>query len=61
MDQANNKAKGIFHILLAAFGFAALFGFIFFREMPDIWSFLGYVIIIATAVVKWYYNLHIKD
>ena len=24
MDQANNKAKGIFHILLAAFGFAAM-------------------------------------
>ena len=41
--------------------FAALFGFIFFREMPDIWSFLGYVIIIATAVVKWYYNLHVKE
>ena len=24
MDQANNKAKSIFHILLAAFGFAAM-------------------------------------
>ena len=41
--------------------FAALLGFIFFREIPDIWSFLGYVIIIATAVVKWYYNLHVKE
>lgn len=41
--------------------FAALFGFIFFREVPDIWSFLGYMIIIATAVVKWYYNLHVKE
>lgn len=41
--------------------FAALFGFIFFREIPDVWSFLGYVIIIATAVVKWYYNLHVKE
>ena len=41
--------------------FAALFGFIFFREIPDTWSFLGYVIIIATAVVKWYYNLHVKE
>jgi drug/metabolite transporter (DMT)-like permease len=41
--------------------FAALFGFIFFREIPDAWSFLGYVIIIATAVVKWYYNLHVKE
>ena len=41
--------------------FAALFGFVFFREIPDSWSFLGYVIIIATAVVKWYYNLHVKE
>lgn len=41
--------------------FAALFGFIFFREIPDAWSFLGYVIIIATAVVKWYYSLHVKQ
>jgi drug/metabolite transporter (DMT)-like permease len=41
--------------------FAALFGFIIFREIPDAWSFLGYVIIIATAVVKWYYNLHVKE
>lgn len=41
--------------------FAAFFGFIFFREIPDAWSFLGYVIIIATAVVKWYYNLHVKE
>ncbi|MBR2653554.1 MAG: DMT family transporter [Lachnospiraceae bacterium] len=41
--------------------FAALFGFIFFMEIPDAWSFLGYVIIIATAVVKWYYNLHVKE
>ena len=41
--------------------FAALFGFIFFREIPDAWSFLGYVIIIATAVIKWYYNLHVKE
>ena len=48
MDQVNNRAKGIF-------------GFIFFREMPDVWSFLGYMIIIATAVVKWYYNLHVKE
>ena len=41
--------------------FAALFGFIFFREIPDAWSFLGYVIIIATAVVQWYYSLHVKQ
>jgi hypothetical protein len=29
--------------------------------MPDIWSFVGYLIIIGTAVIKWYYNLHVKE
>ena len=41
--------------------FAALLGFLFFGEMPDTWSFIGYLIIIGTAVLKWYYNLHIKE
>ena len=34
--------------------YAALFGFFLFGEVPDIWSFIGYVIIIGTAFVKWY-------
>lgn len=41
--------------------FAALLGFLFFGEIPDAWSFAGYLIIIGTAVVKWHYNLHIKN
>ena len=41
--------------------FAALLGFLFFGEMPDTWSFIGYLIIIGTAVTKWYYNLHVKE
>ena len=41
--------------------FAALLGFLIFGEMPDIWSFVGYLIIIGTAVIKWYYNLHVKE
>lgn len=34
--------------------YAAIFGFLLFGELPDIWSFVGYVIIIGTAFVKWY-------
>lgn len=37
--------------------FAELWGFIFFDEIPDVLSVIGYVIIIATAVAKWKYNL----
>ena len=41
--------------------FAALLGFLFFGETPDTWSFIGYLIIIGTAVIKWYYNLYVKE
>ena len=34
--------------------YAAVFGFLIFGEIPDVWSFVGYVIIIGTAFVKWY-------
>ena len=34
--------------------YAAMFGFLLFGELPDIWSFVGYVIIIGTAFVKWF-------
>ena len=36
--------------------FAALLGFVFFGEIPDIYSFIGYVIIIGVAVIKWYFR-----
>ncbi|MGN0368371.1 MAG: DMT family transporter [Wujia sp.] len=32
--------------------FAAIFGFLFLDQIPDIWSVIGYVIIITTAVIK---------
>lgn len=32
--------------------FAALWGFIFFEQIPDVYSFIGYMIIIAAAVIK---------
>lgn len=37
--------------------FAALWGVLFLNQMPDRWSVLGYVIIIGTAIVKWYYTV----
>lgn len=32
--------------------FAALWGFIFFEQLPDVYSFIGYAIIITAAVIK---------
>ena len=37
--------------------FAALLGFFFLGQVPDILSVVGYVIIIGTAVVKWAYTM----
>lgn len=37
--------------------FSAILGFIFLEQIPDWLSVLGYVIIISTAVVKWYYSI----
>lgn len=37
--------------------FASLWGILFFSEVPDGWSVLGYVIIISMAVFKWYYTV----
>jgi drug/metabolite transporter (DMT)-like permease len=33
--------------------FAAILSFLAFRDLPDVWSFVGYTIIIGTAVWKW--------
>jgi len=35
--------------------FAALWGFLFLDQLPDVYSILGYVIIIGAAAWKWYY------
>lgn len=37
--------------------FAAILGFFIFGNRPDVFSFIGYFIIIGTAVFKWQYNL----
>ncbi|MBR2913349.1 MAG: DMT family transporter [Oscillospiraceae bacterium] len=36
--------------------FSALLGLLLFQEMPDGWSFLGYTVIIFTALWMFYYN-----
>ena len=37
--------------------FASLWGMLFFSELPDMWSLIGYVIIIGTAIAKWRYTI----
>lgn len=37
--------------------FAAILGLVFLGQVPDVYSVIGYVIIIGTAVAKWRYNL----
>lgn len=37
--------------------FATFLGLIFFGEIPDSWSIVGYIIIIGTAFWRWYYSM----
>lgn len=37
--------------------FTALWGFLFLEQIPDVLSVIGYVIIIGSAVVKWYITI----
>ena len=37
--------------------FAAILGWIFLSQLPDVYSWIGYVIIIGTAIAKWRYML----
>lgn len=37
--------------------FAAMLGFFFMGEIPDVYSFIGYAIIIGVAIFKWQYSL----
>jgi drug/metabolite transporter (DMT)-like permease len=36
--------------------FAAILGFLFLSEIPDIFSFIGYAVIIFAAIFKWEYG-----
>lgn len=40
--------------------FSAIFGFLFFRQVPDLLSFLGYIVICGAAVAMTVYNNHRK-
>ena len=41
--------------------FAALLGFVFLEQIPDIFSIIGYIIIIGSAVFKWWYIKNKKE
>ncbi|MCR5770200.1 MAG: DMT family transporter [Butyrivibrio sp.] len=41
--------------------FAAILGFLFLSEIPDVLSFVGYAVIIFAAVFKWEYNRKTSD
>ena len=41
--------------------FAAILGFCFLGQMPDLFSVIGYIIIIATAVIKWRKTVSPRD
>lgn len=37
--------------------FAAILGFLFLEQIPDFLSVIGYIIIIGTAIIKWYLTM----
>ncbi len=39
---------------------AALLGFFFLAQTPDVWSWIGYAIIIGAAIARRFYDLHRK-
>ncbi len=41
--------------------FAAIVGFLVLNQIPDLYSFIGYFIIITAAVIRWQYNLKKRD
>lgn len=38
--------------------FAAVLGILFLGQVPDLYSIIGYIIIISMAVYKWHHSLH---
>lgn len=41
--------------------FSAIFGFCFLGQLPDVYSIIGYIIIIGIAVLKWYRIRRLPD
>lgn len=40
--------------------FSSLLGFLVFGQVPDAWSFVGYVLIVLMAVIMFFYNKRLK-
>lgn len=38
--------------------FAGAFGYLFFRQIPDLWSLIGYAVIFAAAYCMFQYSKH---
>ncbi len=55
---ANAPAKEISVYDYSIVLFTAALGFLFLDQIPDILSVIGYIIIIGTAIAKWYYSMH---
>ena len=41
--------------------FSATWGLVIFSEIPDMYSIIGYIIIIGIAIFKWFYNLKVEE
>ncbi len=54
-SKAPAKEISVFDYIIVVF--AALLGFVFLDQIPDILSVIGYLVIIGVAVFKWLYNL----
>jgi len=54
-SKAPAKAISVYDFSIVIF--AAVFGFMFLDQKPDMLSLIGYIIIIGTAVIKWYFTV----
>lgn len=58
-SKAPAKEISVFDYTLVIF--AAILGFFVLDQVPDVWSMIGYVIIIGVAFAKWRYNLKLDN
>lgn len=53
---ANAPAREISVFDYSQIVFAALMGFVFLQQIPDLWSVIGYIIICGTSIAMFFYN-----
>lgn len=53
---ANAPAREISVFDYSQIVFAALMGFVFLQQIPDVWSVIGYIIICGTSIAMFFYN-----